>query len=186
MHRAIRGTIAAYENFYKPQRRCVCGEKTEDGLPLICRAHEWERQREIHQGALVKAGLSKPIPPKVKMHKNLRGAIKNAGSRVYENPVNQTSRLVNISGPNEDALAVNIAWWLAQREDPFQREHIVAWLDRTQVITGTYNGIDGLMEVLTYAPVLVFWNNHDQRNGASILNAIRSRQHGLAFVIGGV
>jgi len=190
----IEALVETYRTFYKPVRPCGCTEEhpyphnvDTDGKPAVCLAHEWDRQQRLLHNLLEGNGLSLPIPPDVRPDDKLEGIVGKAGSRIYENPVTNPSKLVVANRKDDGALATNIAWYLSQPEwnDSESRvQHIVVYLDRSTVINHTFKGQDlAMRDAVTYSPVLVYWNNRDNRNGSWILNAIRARPYGLAFIV---
>lgn len=190
----IEALVEVYQEFYRPERYCGCTKEhpyphnvDSDGKPAVCLAHEWERQQRIMQKLLVQRELSLPIPPGVRSDNKLMTVIKDAGERVYENPADNTSKLVMAKRRDDGSLATNIAWYLAQPEwddNIAKRQHIVVYLDRSTVINHQFEHRDLEMRAaITHAPVLVYWNNTDNRNGSWILNAVRSRPRGLAFIV---
>lgn len=200
----IRTLVGVYRLFYRERRRCVCTEGNEypnlfdsDGNPVICQAHEWEHQWSLMKSLLVKRGISLPIPKKDNPSEQFKAfkadTLKKFGS-IYKNPVKRDREIaVHNMSPGEkdqgDTIAVSIAHWLDQvLWDADTREmfgqHIVVYLDRSTVISQTFSGNeDCVRDALTYAPILVYWQNTDGRNASWIMNAIRVRQYGLAFIV---
>lgn len=192
----IEALVEVYKEFYRPARYCGCTEEhpyphnvDSDGKPAVCLAHEWERQQRIMQRLLVQRELSLPIPPGVRWSEKDASVVKEAMKKVdlYANPATTPSKL-SLKGVSDDgSVATSIAWYLTQAEwedDTAKRQHIVVYLDRSTIINNTFAHRDLEMRAaVTYAPVLIYWDNRDNRNGSWILNAIRSRPNGLAFVV---
>jgi hypothetical protein len=190
----IEAVVEVYREFYRPERYCGCTEEhpyphnvDSEGRPAVCLAHEWERQKRLFQRLLVNSGLSLPIPSSVKWDERSDKYIEAAGKRIYENPATSPSKIIEAKIRDDGSVATNLAWYLSQQEweeKSASRHHIVVYLDRTMVITSTFEGHEAKMrDAITHAPVLVWWNSRDNRNGHWIKNAIRSRPHGLAFVV---
>lgn len=188
----IEALVEVYKEFYRPARYCGCTEEhpyphniDSDGKPAVCLAHEWERQQRIMQKLLVQRELSLPIPPGVKWDDRAAEAVEKVD--LYANPATTPSKLTLRKMNDDGSVATSIAWYLAQAEwegDTARRQHIVVYLDRSTVINHTFAHRDLEMRAaVTHAPVLVYWDNRDNRNGSWILNAIRSRPNGLAFVV---
>jgi hypothetical protein len=187
---AVLGEV--YELFYKPDLNCLCTDEhkypdlfDENGDLLVCPFHEWRNQVKGMRKMLDQAGLSLPIPRDYKpgelSRKIMRMVIEEIGSaRVHPNSDNwvlfYTTEMKEMD--KGGVASLNIAKWLADNG------HIVVRLDRTAIITRSYSGMEEYMrDVLTYAPVLVFWDNRDNRNGTWIESCIRSRQSGIAVVV---
>lgn len=193
MNAQIGAIVEAYEELYQPERPCGCTEDNpyphnidNNGKPAVCLAHEWERQQRIHQARLMQNQLSLPIPPQVRWDDKTQKAIEEAKDDIHKNPIH--SRKVHLKKVHDDgAMATNLAWYLSQSEwqgNIARRGHIVVYLDKSTVITNTFQQRETEMrEVISFAPVLVYWDNRDNRNGSWILNTVRSRPNGLAFVV---
>jgi hypothetical protein len=191
----IEAIVEAYQTLYRPERPCGCTKEhrypnnvDSRGMPAVCLAHEWDRQQDLLQSRLTEAGLSMPIPPAVNWDERADWFLAQANT--LANPASRRSKVV--SNPsrthdNDGAVAATLAWHLAKlrwEDHTAVGQHIVASLDRTMVITAAYERRETEMRnVLAYAPVLVFWDNQDTRNGGWILSTIRARPNGLAFVI---
>lgn len=183
-----------YQVFYRPERWCGCSEEhpfphnvDSNGRPAVCLAHEWERQTQLFQRLLVNKNLSLPIPPDVRWNDRTDSFVEQAKERLYNNPAVSPSKIVARNISDDGSVATNLAWYLSQMEWDGQiakLQHIVVYLDRSTVITRTFQDKgESMRDMLAYAPVLVYWDNMDSRNGTWIKNAIRSRPHGLAFVV---
>jgi len=190
----IEAVLEVYREFYQEERYCGCTEENRyphnvdsQGRPAVCMAHEWDRQHRLFQKLLVNSGLSLPIPPKVKWDKRAQQYINAAGDRIYTNPATSPSKIIEAKVRDDGSIATNLAWYLSQVEwadKTSKRQHIVVHLDRTMIITHTFEGREAEMrDAIVYAPILVYWNSRDNRNGDWIKNAIRSRPNGLAFVV---
>jgi hypothetical protein len=189
----IEAVVEAYREFYRPERLCGCTEGhrypynvDSQGLPAVCLAHEWDRQQRLLREMLVRADLSMPIPSKVRLSSKVEKLVSEVD--IYSNPTKASSLPIMRSTGSSDVVALGLAWYLSQLEwdgEVAKRQHIVVYLDKSTVITNTFQKREMEMrDVLTYAPVLVYWANPDGRNNCSwILNTVRSRPCGLAFVI---
>lgn len=194
MSAIIKAVVDAYWEVYQPQRTCSCGdgefvEINGLTLPATCMSCEWSYQKDRLSIELSKQGVTITPPMRVKKHPKLDKALSQIShERITSNPMHIQPYPVLVREPNPDNLAANLAYWLSQEEETeegtFERDHIVVYLDRSFVISETYRRKDDEMrEVIMKAPWLVFWDNPDTRNGSWIMNAIRSRQYGTAFVV---
>lgn len=200
----IRTLAEIYKLFYRERRPCACTEENSypnlvdrDGNIAICPAHEWEHQWGLMKELLVEHGISLPIPKKNNPSEEFRvfkkHILKEVGN-IYKNPVKRDREIeVHEMAPGKknqgDTVAVSVAHWLdqvlwdANTEEKFG-QHIVVYLDRTTIISQTFSGREKYVrDALTYAPVIVYWENQDGRNASWIMNAIRVRQYGLAFIV---
>lgn len=188
--------LEVYLDFYRPERPCGCTEDHPyphnidgDGKPAVCLAHEWDRQHRLFQEMLTSQGLSLSIPSSVSWDEEADKWLAEAGDRITVNPITSPSRIIAYQSKGDSGrVAASLAWYLSQPEwandDIASRQHIVVYLDRSTIITSTFNYKEPEMrDIITWAPILVYWNNHDNRNGSWIKNTIRSRPHGLAFFI---
>lgn len=200
----IRTLVEVYKLFYKERRPCVCTKDNSypnlingEGDPAICPAHEWEHQWNLMKALLVERGISLPIPkrdtPSEQFKTFKRDVLTDLGN-IYRNPVFRNREITIRDMPpgkknQGDSVAVSTAHWLDQvlwdsdTKEAFG-QHIVVYLDRTSIISRTFEGNESYVrDALTYAPVLVYWENQDGRNASWIMNAIRVRQYGLAFIV---
>jgi len=191
MNPEIGMLIEVYKQLYREERNCGCNDENkypynvdEYGLPAVCLSHEWSRQQKLMQSLLVQREISLPIPPSVRWDERTDSLIKRV--EVTSNPID-SRYVVSDTELTDGGVATSLAWYLAQPEvegNITKRQHIVVFLDRTTVITQSYKQRETEMrEALMYAPVLVFWDNQDARNGTWIMNSIRSRPIGMAFIV---
>lgn len=182
--------VGVYRLFYREELACLCdGDNKhpnlvdENGDPMVCPLHEWEHQRSAMRKMLDRSGISLPIPCTQRTTAATKRLIGNLASEpvlLAGKPKIATYTLPVDERHTAGQTALNMAHWLDSRG------HIVVRMDRTHVITQTFEGREAYMrDALMYAPVLVFWDNPDGRNGTWIESTIQSRQYGLAVVLKG-
>ncbi len=199
----VRDVVWAYEEFYylerpglgsKGNRRfrvCGCGSETGewpdnytklDGrtVPAVCEAHEWQDKRAQLQQAITMSRLSMPIP--VFSEQTIPSAPSHTHPLALDKPY---FHVIKNLGSKSGSRAGQIARWLtANGGDEFSQEHVVCYTHHTQLISLMYSQHDQeVCDLISYSPVLVFWDNRDNRSNGYAENLIMARQFGLTFVV---
>ena len=82
------------------------------------------------------------------------------------------------------AFIVRYLMQARQENNVFSLEHVVFYVHHSQALSLLYGKDEqGIMDVLQYAPVLVYYNNPDGRQNGWLSSVIDGRQYGLAFVV---
>ena len=194
----IRDVLWHYREFYflnGEERSCGCqpGNKwpfirSEDGTPLVCEAHEWQAKRRSLQQRIIVEGLSEPIPgASDKLWGVLPGDMRKAPAECHPLRMDpyiwQPPKSID---QGSGGIASAIACWLTMAPPgKFSREHVVFFTHHSHLVTMCYQGQEqAVRDALLWAPVLVYWHNKDVRRGNGwMLDLIKLRQYGLAFVV---
>jgi hypothetical protein len=165
-----------------------------DGMPIVCRVHEWRAKQQQVQRKAVTAGLSYPIPAGSTLSDTRHRALISKVASHYRDGIRHNPLLVTEppmtiktsadSGRVATSLAVYLRSPLPQGE-AYAREHAVFLMHRSQAINLAYSQREREAEdVLMYAPVLVYWDNKDdKRSNGRLRSLIDLRQYGYAFIV---
>jgi len=184
-----------YDKFYVVGRQCGCSDESGhwpnnfimDGqlkLPAVCEACEWLDKQRTVQDRLVSTGYSLPIPPRA-----LSGPrIAQPNSDIIrKNPMSVEPYLWEPTrklGADSWKVAGNIARALTLSSDKHELEHIVLFVSKTLIIDLTYKQAPDVRDLVSLAPVVVYWHNNDSRqNNTWVQQMVYSRNVGLTFVV---